>query len=91
MKPHSKLFQQKLRKMHPNLEPSIKKELDKILAARIIFMIWHIQWIDNLVHVQRKNGDIQFCIDLYNLNRASQKDNYHVPPMEPILQRVSRS
>ena len=37
MKQEAKPFQQKLRKMHPNLESAIKKELTKLLAARIIF------------------------------------------------------
>ena len=29
------------------------------------------------------------CVDFRNLNRAFDKDNYHVPLMEQILQRVS--
>ena len=39
VKQESKPFQQKLRKYHPSLEPTIKKELNKLLAARIIFPI----------------------------------------------------
>ena len=31
------------------------------------------------------------CVDFRNLNRASDKDNYPVPPMEHILQMVSGS
>ena len=46
IKQESKPFQQKLRKYHPSLEPTIKKELNKLLAARIIFSIWHTQWIE---------------------------------------------
>jgi hypothetical protein len=37
MKPQTKPFQQKLRKMHPSLEPQVKVELNKLLATRIIF------------------------------------------------------
>jgi hypothetical protein len=58
MKPDTKPFQQKLRKMHPNMEPLVK-------------------------------GDIKLCVDFRNLNRASKKDNYLVPPMEQIFQCVS--
>ena len=39
IKQESKPFQQKLLKYHPSLEPTIKKELNKLLAARIIFPI----------------------------------------------------
>ena len=37
MKHSAKPYQQKLRKMHPSLKPSVKKELEKLLIDRIIF------------------------------------------------------
>ena len=45
----------------------------------------------NLVPVRNKSGKIRFCVDFRNLNRASDKYNYPVPPMEQILQMVSGS
>jgi hypothetical protein len=39
MKPQTQPFQQKLRKMHPKLEPTVKKELNKLLTAKIIFPV----------------------------------------------------
>ena len=33
--------QQKLRKMHPVVEPMVKKELNKFLATKIIFLVMH--------------------------------------------------
>jgi hypothetical protein len=71
--------------MHPSLEPQVKAELNKMLEARIIFPVRHTQWISNLVHVRKKNGDIRLCVDFRNLNKASKKDNYPVPPMEEDL------
>lgn len=41
MKEGVKPFQQKLRKVHPTLEPMILKELKKLLDARIIFKVFH--------------------------------------------------
>ena len=90
IKQESNYFQQKLRKYHLSLEPT-KKELNKLLAARIIFPIRHTQWVANLVPVRKKNGDIRLCVDFRNLNKSSKKDNYPVPPMEQILQKVSGS
>lgn len=78
-------YQQKLRKMHPSLEPLVKKELNKMLDAKIIFPVRHTCWVANLVLVRNKNGDINMCIDFRNLNRVSQKDNYPIPSMEHIL------
>ena len=77
--------------MHPSLEPLVKKELNKLLAAKIIFPVRHTTWVANLVPIRKKLGDIRICIDFRNLNRASLKDNYHVPAMEQILQSVSGS
>ena len=78
-------------KMHPSLDPTVKAELNKLLAARIIFPIWHTQWVANLVPVWKKNGDIRLCVDFQNLKRASNKDSYPVPSMEHMLQHVSGS
>ena len=73
IKQESKPFQHKLRKYHPSLEPTINKELNKPLAARIIFPIQHTQWVANLVPPRKKNGDIRLCVDFRNLNKSSEK------------------
>jgi hypothetical protein len=77
--------------MHPKLAPTVKKELNKLLTTKITFPVRHIQWVSNLVPVRKKSGEIRLCVDFRNLNRASDKYNYHVPPMEQILQHVSGS
>jgi ribonuclease HI len=82
MKPQTLPFQQKLRKIHPKLEPTVQKELNKLLGAKIIFPVRHTQWLSILVPVRKKNGEIRLCVDFRNLNKASDKDNYPVPPME---------
>jgi len=88
---NEKPVQQKLRKIHPNLENQIKAELNKLLKAKIIFPIRHSKWVSNMVLVRKKNRDIRICIDFRNLNKACQKDNFPLPPMEQILQAVAGS
>ena len=63
LKENAKPFQQKLRKMHPSLEPLVKKELNKLLMAKIIFPIRHTTWVANVIPVRKKVGDIRICID----------------------------
>ena len=89
LKENTKPLQQKLRKMHPSLEPLVKKKLNKLLVAKIIFPVRHTTWVANLVPLRKKSGDTRICIDFRNLNRASLKDNYLVPAMEQMLQSVS--
>lgn len=44
-----------------------------------------------MVIVRKKNGSIRLCVDFRNLNLACKKDNYPLPNMETLLQRVTRS
>jgi hypothetical protein len=76
--------------MHPSLELLVKKELNQLLVAKIIFLVRHTTWVANLVLVRKKSCDIRICIDFRNINRASLIDNYPIPAMEQILQSVSR-
>jgi hypothetical protein len=41
-----------------------------------------------LVPTHKKFGEIRLCIDFRNLNKVSLKDNYPLPKMDHILQRV---
>jgi len=57
----------------------------------IIFKVRHSTWVSNMVYVRKKSREVRICIDFKNLNFALEKDNYLVPPLEQILQLVSRS
>ena len=49
---------------------------------------FHTRWVAKLVHVRKKNGGIWLCVDFINLNKVSLKDNYPLPKMDHILQKV---
>ena len=68
--------------------PVIEKEVKKLLDAKIIVPLRYSSWVANLVPVRKKNGEIRLCVDFKNLNRSSLKDNYIVPKIEQILQKV---
>ena len=89
MASNKKLVQQKLHKIHPNLESRIKSELNKLLKAKIIFPVRHSKWVSNMVPARKNKGDIRICIDFRNVNKACQKDNFPLPTMEQILQSVA--
>jgi len=73
MKKDVKPFQQKLLRFHPSLKPLIKKELKKILNAKIIIQVKHSAWAANLVPINKKSGENCLCVDFHNLNKASGK------------------
>ena len=80
-----KLDRQKQRPINPALEATIRKELEKLLKAGIIFPIKYSEWVSNFVHIQRTTGQIRLCVDFRALNRVSVKDHFPLPNMEMIL------
>ena len=71
------------------LFPIMEREVKKLLHAQIIVPLRYLEWVANLVLVRKKNGEIRRCVDFRNLNRSSRKDNYPLPKMEHILQKVT--
>ena len=68
--------------------PLIEKEVKRMYEAQIIAPIRYSNWVSNLVSTRKKTGEIRLCVDFRNLNKVSLKDNYHLPKMDHILQRV---
>jgi hypothetical protein len=62
-----------------------------MVEAGIIEPIIYLSWMSNLIIIQKKTGEIRLCVDFRNLNEASIKDNYPLPNMEHLLQRVTRA
>jgi hypothetical protein len=66
----------------------IEKELKRMLDNKIIVPLRYSNWLTNLVPARKKSGEIHLCVDFINLNKCSLKDNYPLPKMDHILQRV---
>ena len=88
LKPDVKLVVQKIRHINPILLPIIEKEIRKMWDAKIILPLRFSNWVATIVPVCKKNGEIRICVDFRNLNRCLLKDNYPLPKMDYILQKV---
>jgi hypothetical protein len=88
IKEDQKPFRQKLRRINPKLLPLIEMEIKKMYDAKIIVPLRFSKWVSNLVPTHKKFGEIRLCIEFQNLNKVSLKDNYPLPKMDHILQRV---
>jgi hypothetical protein len=84
----SKHVRQNQRLINLKIKSLMAQELGKLNQSHIVFPIKHSTWVSNLVLVQKKNGDILLCVDLWDLNKESLKDHYPLPSMESILQTV---
>jgi 6-pyruvoyl-tetrahydropterin synthase len=89
LRKEAKPFRQKLRQINPMLFPVMEREVKKLLDAQITVPLRYSEWVANLVPVRKKSGEIMLCVDFRNLNKSSKKDNYPLPNMEHILQRVT--
>jgi hypothetical protein len=63
-------------------------EVKNILDTKIIFPLRYSEWVANLVPIRKKNEEIRLCVDFRNLNRSSLKDNYLLPKMDHVLEKV---
>jgi ribonuclease HI len=88
LKPGVKPFRQKLRQINPILLPVIEKELKNYWMQKSLYHLDILFGWPILCLVRKKNGEIRLCVDFRNLNRSSLKDNYPLPKMDHILQRV---
>ena len=84
----SKPFRRNIRKFNPMLMSIIEKELKGMLDAKIIVPLRYSNWVANMVPMRNNSGDIHICVDFRNQNKCSLKDNYPLPKMDHILQRV---
>ena len=63
----------------------VEKEIKKFFKAKIIVALLFSCWVENMVPVRKKNGEIRIYIDFKNLNRVPLKDHYPLPKMDHIL------
>lgn len=88
LKENENHFKKKIRRVSPLLLPLIEKEIGKLFDAKIIICLRHSKWLANIVPIRKKNGEIRLCIESRNLNRVPLKDNYPLPKMDHLLQKV---
>jgi hypothetical protein len=69
----------------------MEKEVKKMFDYQIIIPLSYSDRIDNLFPVRKKKGEINLCVDFKKLNMCCIKENYPLPKMEHILQRVTGS
>ena len=74
--PSAKPVRQKLRQVHPWKAAVIKAEIEKLLKAGFIYPVPLMEWVSNIVPVNKNKGTIRVCIDFRDLNKSCPKDNF---------------
>jgi hypothetical protein len=64
--------------------------VERLLDAGFIRPCQYVEWIFNIVPMEKKNtGKIWVCIDFRNLNKATPKDEYHMPIADMLINNAS--
>jgi ribonuclease HI len=82
--PLERLFDQNDIPVKSTLQP----QPEEVEDCDIIVPLRYSDWVENLVLVRKKSGEIRLCVDFRNLNNSSLKDNYPLPKMDHVLERV---
>jgi len=69
----------------PKLAPEIEKEVNKLVKAGFICEVKYPTWIANIMLVKKKNEQLHFYVDFWDLNDACSKDNFPLPVTKIVI------
>ena len=69
---------------HSSKEQSdvVKEEVVKLKRAEAIKEVFYLEWLANIVVVNKKNGKWQVCVDFTDLNEVCPKDPFPIPRID---------
>jgi len=72
------------------LVPKIGKEVNKLIEVGFIHEFKHTTRIANIVPVRKKNEQLRICVDFWDLNDASPRDDLQLPIAELMMDSTTR-
>jgi hypothetical protein len=85
IKPGLKLGKQRLRRFNDEKCKVIGEEILKLLSARFIREVIHLEWLANHVLVKKKKKKWRMCVDYTSLNKACPKDPFPLPRIDQVV------
>jgi hypothetical protein len=83
-------YKQGARNFKPEIIERVKEEVDRLLQAGFIQPCRYVDWVSNIVPVEKKNtGKIWICVDFRNLNQATPKDEYPMHVADLLIDSAS--
>ena len=62
----------------------MKEEIQKQLGVGFLSVVEYSEWLANVVHVPKKDGNVRVCVDFRDLNKANLKDNFPLPHIDML-------
>jgi hypothetical protein len=90
LKPGSKPVRHRPYHLNPRVKEKVKKEIDKMLEAGLIFAVEEAEWVSPIVIQSKKDTeDIRVCVDYRSLNSACVHDPFPTPFTDEVLEQVA--
>lgn len=80
-----KPVKQRLRRIPVALVEKVNKEIDSLLAAKIIEKCDHSDWISPMTFAVKKSGSLRLCLDLRAVNKAIIREEYPFPTIDEMI------
>ena len=61
---------------------AVKEEVVKLKRAEAIKEVFYLEWLPNIMVVNKKNGKWQVCVDFTDLNEVCPKDPFPIPRID---------
>src|SRR5438874_2408890 len=72
-------------------EKELEKEYIEEMLKKGIIRRSKSSWASSIVFVQKKRGEMQFCVDYRKLNKITKKDNHPLPRIDEMLDKFEGS
>ena len=83
-------FKERFRQIAPPLLDEVQEHLQEMLDDGAL-RASQSAWCNTVVLIQKKDGDLQFCIDFWRLNTRTKKDSYPLPRMQETMESLVRA
>ncbi|GBN38205.1 Transposon Ty3-G Gag-Pol polyprotein [Araneus ventricosus] len=71
------------------LQTKLKETLDKLEKEKIVSKVNKpTDWVQNLVIVEKPNGNLRLCLDPRDLNKVIKREHYQIPSADDIISRL---
>ncbi|XP_056013214.1 uncharacterized protein K02A2.6-like [Ostrea edulis] len=67
----------------------LRKALEKLEESCIIVAVEATDWVNSLVIVEKKNGNLRLCLDPKDLNKAIKRQHFKIPTVQEIASQLN--
>jgi hypothetical protein len=68
---------------------AIRAEVTRHLVAGFIKVVYHLDWLANLVLVRKKNNEWRMCVDYTDLNKHCPQDPFGLPCIDEVIDSIA--